>query len=42
MMEDVEIAQMIWGTSIAALTGKTVQKKSVPVKSGNLQVPVEI
>jgi hypothetical protein len=41
-MEDVEIAQKIWGPSIAALKGKTVRTKAVPVKTDIVQVPVEI
>jgi hypothetical protein len=41
-MEDAEIAQKIWGPSIAALKGKTVRTKSVPVKTDIIQVPVKI
>ncbi len=41
-MEDAEIAQKIWGPSIAALQGKTVHTKAAPVKTDIVQVPVEI
>jgi len=41
-MEDAEIAQKIWGPSIAALKGKTARTKLVPVKTDIVQIPVEI
>ena len=40
-VDDIDVAQAIWGKSIAALKGKTVRKKPIPVVSSLIQVPRE-
>jgi hypothetical protein len=40
--EDIDVAQAVWGKSIAALKGKTTRRKPKPVVSSLIQVPREL
>jgi hypothetical protein len=42
MVEDAMVAYKIWGPSVAALKGKTVQKKPEPIKTDIVSIPKEI
>ena len=39
--DDIDVAQAIWGKSVAALKGKTVRKQPAPVVSNQIQIPRE-
>jgi hypothetical protein len=41
-VEDAMVAYKIWGPSVAALKGKTVQKRPEPVKTDIVSIPKEI
>jgi len=38
-VEDIDVAQIIWGKDIAALKGKTTRKKPMPLEGNALRVP---
>ena len=38
-VEDIDVAQIIWGKDIAALKGKTTRKKPTPADGNALRVP---
>jgi hypothetical protein len=41
-VEDINVAQSVWGKDISALKGKTVRKKSTPVLRGEMKVPRDL
>jgi hypothetical protein len=40
-VQDIDVAQKIWGKNIAALKGKTTRSKSIPVARDYVKVPME-
>ncbi len=42
LVEDIGVAEKIWGPNVAALKGKTPRTKSIPVQTDIIQVLVEI
>jgi hypothetical protein len=38
----IDVAQKIWGKNIAALKGKTIRSKSIPVARDYAKVPMEL
>ena len=41
-MRDIDVANMIWGKSVAALKGKTVRSKPKPVRADAIMIPREL
>jgi hypothetical protein len=41
-VQDIDVALNIWGKNIAALKGKTTQRKTVPVARDYVKVPLEL
>ena len=41
-VEDVDVAQKIWGKNIAALKGKTTRRKTIPVATNYVHIPKEL
>jgi hypothetical protein len=41
-VQDIDVAQKIWGKNIAALKGKTTRSKSIPVARDYVKVPMEL
>jgi hypothetical protein len=41
-VQDIDVAQKIWGKNIAALKGKTTRRKSIPVARDYVKVPMEL
>ncbi|MGL5934526.1 MAG: hypothetical protein ACRCZI_02770, partial [Cetobacterium sp.] len=41
-VEDINVAQSVWGKDISALKGKTTRKKSTPVHGSEMKVPRDL